>query len=76
MYVQTDAVLLVDVLEKIQNKGFDIYELNPVPFYTPPGLAWQTAFNKTKVKFHLLIDVNMLLMLEKGIRAGLCYAIE
>ena len=39
-------------------------------------LAWQIASKKTKVKLDLLIDLHMLLMVEKGIKGGKCYAIH
>ena len=31
-----------------------------------PGLEWQAALKKTKVKLDLLTDISMLLMIEKG----------
>ena len=34
-----------------------------------------SLFKKTKVKLELLTDVDMLLMVEKGIRGGICHAI-
>ena len=37
-------------------------------FLTAPALAWQTALKRTKVKLDLLTDIDMLLMVEKGIR--------
>ena len=37
-----------------------------------PGLAWQACLKITKVKLELLTDYGMLLMVEKGIRAGIC----
>ena len=43
--------------------------------FNSPGLAWQAAFKKTKVKLDLLTDINMLLMVEKGIRGGICHSI-
>ena len=52
-----------------------IYELDPGHFLTAPGLAWQTALKKTKVKLDLLTDTDMLLMVEKGIRQGICHSI-
>ena len=52
-----------------------IYELDPAKSLSPPGLAWQTALKKTKVKLDLLSDIAMLLMLEKGIRGGICHSI-
>ena len=40
-------------------------------FLSVPGLAWQAVLKKTKVKLDLLTDIDMLLMLEKGIRGGM-----
>ena len=34
-----------------------------------------SSIKKTKVKLDLFTDINMLVMLEKGIRDGLCHAI-
>ena len=35
-----------------------------------------SSFKKTKVKLDLLTDINMLLMVEKGIRGGICHFIQ
>ena len=48
------------------------YELDPVRFFSAPGLTWQVASKKTKVKLDLLTDIDMLLMVEKGIRGQIC----
>ena len=40
-----------------------------------PGLAWQPCLKKTEVELELRTDVDMLLMVEKGIRGGICHAI-
>ena len=44
-------------------------------FLSARGLAWQAALKKTKVKLDLLTDIDMLLMVEKGIRGGICHYI-
>ena len=44
-------------------------------FLSAPGLAWQAALKKTKLKVDLLTDIDMLLIAEKGIRVGICNAI-
>ena len=41
-----------------------------------PGLAWQTCLKKTEVLLELLIDIDMLLKFEKGIRVRICHAIH
>ena len=53
----------------------EIYELDPTCFLTAPGLARAAALKQTKVKLYLLTDVNVLLMVEKCIRIGICHAI-
>ena len=54
---------------------FEIYKLHPARFLSAPGLAWQAALKKTKVKLDLLTDINMLLMVEKGTRWRICHSI-
>ena len=53
-----------------------IYHLDPGKFLSAPGLAWQTALKKTEVKLELLTDIDMLLMVEKGISGGICHTIH
>ena len=58
--VQTNTLLLADAFESFQNMCFEIYELDPARFLFPPGLAWQVALRKTKVKLDLLIDIDVI----------------
>ena len=55
LHVQSNTLLLADVFENFY-------------VFSAPGLAWQAALKKTNVKLDLLTDVDMLLMVEKGIR--------
>ena len=75
LYVQSDILLLADVFENFRNMCNKIYELDPAHFLSPPGLAWQACLKKTEVELELITDPNMLLMVEKGIRGGICHAI-
>ena len=52
-----------------------IYELDPAKFLSATGLAWQATLKNTKVKLDLLIDIDMLLMIEKEIRGGKYHSI-
>ena len=75
LYVQSDTLLLADVFENFRNKCIEIYELDPAHFLSAPGLAWQACLKKTKVKLELLTHNDMLMMVEKGIRGGICQAV-
>ena len=75
LYVQIDTLLLADVFENFRNMCLKIYELDPGKFLLTPGLAWQAALKKTKLKLDLLTNIDMLLMVEKGIRGGICNSI-
>ena len=72
--VQSDTLLLADVFENFRNMCFEIYELDPIYFVSAPGLAWPACLKKTEGKLELLTDYDMLLMVEKGIRGGICQA--
>ena len=66
--IQSDTFLLAYVFENFRSMRINIYEINPAKLLSAPGLAWQAALKKTKVKLDLLTDIDMLLMVEKGIR--------
>ena len=75
LYVQSDTLLLADVFENFRIMRINIYELDPAKFLSAPRLAWQAALKNIKVKLNLLTDIDMLLMVEKGISGGICHSI-
>ena len=70
LYNKVDVLLLADVFENFRNICLENYELDPAHYYTAPGLAWDAALKVTGVNLELLSDIDMLLMVEKGIRGG------
>ena len=72
LYVQSETLLLADVFENFRDGCIKIYELDPAHFLSAPGLAWQACLKKTKVKLELITHNDMLMMVEKGIRGGMC----
>ena len=52
------------------------YELDPAHFLSLPGLAWQACLKKTNVELELLTNYDMLLMVDEGIRGGICHSIH
>ena len=76
LYVQSDTLLLADVFENFRDMCLKEYELDPAHFLSLPGLAWQACLKKTNIELELLTDYDMLLMVEEGIRGGICHSIQ
>ena len=76
LYVQSDTLLLADVFENFRDMCINVYELDPVHFLSLPGLAWQACLKKTNIELELSTDYDMLLMVEEGIRGGICHSIQ
>ena len=70
LYSTSDVLILADIFENFRNLCASNYDLDPTWYYTSPGLAWDAMLKITKVELELLIDPDMLLMVEKGIRGG------
>ena len=75
LYVKTDVILLANVFEAFRKVCLKDYGLDPAHFYTAPGLAWKACLKKT-IHLELLLDPNMLLMFERGIRGGITHSVN
>ena len=69
-------MLLADIFENFRQSCLKNYELDQAHFVSLPGLAWQACLKKINVELELLTDYDMLLMVEEGIRGGICHAIQ
>ena len=76
LYLKSDVLLLADVFENFRKIHLEIYELDPAKFISAPGLTWQAVLKEIQVKLDLLADIDMLLMVEKGDRGGICNAVH
>ena len=61
---------MADDFENFRNICCKHYNLDPAHYFTTPGLAWDAALKVTEVELELLSDMDMPLMVGKGIRGG------
>ena len=73
LYLKSDVLLLADVLENFRKTCLCHYSLDPVHYYTSPGLAWDACLKETGQQLQLLHDYDMLMMIERGIRGGITH---
>ena len=71
MYLHSDVYLLADVFEKFRVDSQVLYGLEPVHYYSLPGLSWDAALKHSDVELELITYIDMYLMVEKGIRGGI-----
>ena len=71
LYVATDTVLLADVFENFRKVCQERYGLDPAHYYSAPGFSWDALLKKTGVELELLTDLDMHLMIERGLRGGI-----
>ena len=71
LYNVSDVLILADVIENFRDVCIENYKLDPAHYFTAPGLAWDAALKITKIVLELIIDYDMLLMIQKGIRGGI-----
>jgi hypothetical protein len=78
VYVALDVLLLASVFERFRSTCLDArigYGLDPVHFLTAPSLSWAAMLfhnHQKGIEIENMVDYNMLLMVEKGIRGGMC----
>ena len=76
LFVQSDTIQLSDVFENFRSMCIKVYELDTAHFLSGSGLAWKACLKKIGVKLELLTDPDMLLIVENGIRGGICHVIH
>src|SRR6185436_8750973 len=68
LYLELDVLHLADVCENFRHMCHDLhYKIEPFHKYTSPGVSWDAALLMTGVRFRLITDIKMSLLMERGI---------
>ena len=70
-YLKKDVLLLADIFEKFIGTFLNFYKLDPCHYFSSPGLSWDATLKMTSVKLEKIIDIDMYLFTEKGLRGGI-----
>ena len=73
LYLRTDVLILADVFENFRKTCMEYYNLDPVHYFSSPGFSWDAMLKKTGVNLELIIDIDIYLMVEKGLLGGIRY---
>ena len=73
IYLKTDVLSLCDVFEKFINVCVKDYGLDSCHYFRSPGLSWDAMLKMTGIQLEKINNIDMLLLLEKGIRGGVPY---
>ena len=76
LHLKGDTLFLADCFKNFRKICLKNYELDPAEFLSAPRLAWQAALTMTEAKLELLTDIDILLIVKKGIRGGICHTIH
>ena len=49
------------------------YGLDPCHYFSSPGLSWNAMLKMTGIELELINDIDMHLIIEKGMRGGISY---
>lgn len=72
-YLKTDVLLLADVFENFRKTCHDNYGLDPANYISAPGLSWDALLLKTGIELELITDLEIMDMVERQKRGGLCF---
>lgn len=71
LYLQTDVLILADTFENFRKVCIEKYKLDPLHYFTTPGLSWDAMLRFTGVQIELITQYEMMRMVNSGVRGGI-----
>ena len=75
-YLRKDVLLLAAVFEKFIKTCLKYYSLDPVHYFSAPGLSWDAVLRMTKEKLEKIDNSKMHMFIEHGMRGSVCVAVK
>lgn len=69
-------MLLALIFENFRDLCLKLYKLDPAHYLTVPSLAWDAMLKLTEIELEPVVDYEMYLMIEKGIRGGISQSVK
>ena len=76
LYLKAEVSLLADVFQKFIKMCLDYYGLDPCHYFSSPGLIWDAMLKITGTELELISDIDMHLLIEKGMNGGISYIVK
>jgi hypothetical protein len=71
-YNKMGVLILADAIINFRKTFYREFKLDPANYISSPGTTWKGALKMSGIKLQYIKDHDMLNMIEKGIRGGLC----
>ena len=71
--LKKDVLLLADIFETFIDTCLKFYGLDPCHYFSSPGLSLDAMLKMTGMKLKNIVDIDMYLFIEKGLRGGISY---
>ena len=68
-----DVLLLAYVFEKFIDTCLKFYRLDLCHYFSSPGMSWEAMLKMTGIKLEKILEINIYLFVEKGLRGGIFY---
>ena len=72
-YLKCDVLLLADVFENFRKTCMNYYGMDPANYLSAPSLAWDAMLRMTGIELELISNPEILDIVEKQKRGGLCF---